>query len=218
MFNVFRQRPRDEHRNATEAGLIPLLGEPHSVFHEIPVDASPIDVYCWRPTSEREVWTAATSGMSEHAMAMPVGLEALDRVELVMTLPADWPVERISTLTGEGAAEWPFTLLKSTAHLPATLGTWLSYGTTVQAGEDLAETYPGSEFSGSIVGAPVSLDTRGDLLETSAGGYTVHFLGLFPLYGREVELAMNSDPHQVLDTLYGTGIPEGAVPGRPALL
>ncbi|MCQ4625804.1 suppressor of fused domain protein [Corynebacterium sp. CCUG 69979] len=194
----------------------PVLGEDYWGYHEIlGLDGQPVHIYCWRPTEERPLWTLVTSGMSWHKMEMPQGREDFDRIELIMTLPGDWPLDEVTSSANEGreGISWPLDLLKMTARLPRSTNSWLSYGSSSQWGESLEETYPGSDFSGFVLGGAVSLDTEFDLLKTQFGGETVHFLGLFPLYAQEIEAYLAGV--EVLDLLYEAGFAEGVHPGRP---
>lgn len=196
--------------------LAPLLGEDYSVFHELISDELHIDVYCWAPTEQRQFWTLCTSGMNEHRMQMPPGKEEFNRTELVMTLPDDWPFAEIGSQNGpeDDAISWPVTLLKSIARLPKDMGTWLSYGTSSQAGLDPSETYPGSEFSGFIIGSAFTVDAEGDFLRTPVGDETVHFFGVYPIYADELQACLAGD--DILGKLYELGVAEGAYPGRPS--
>lgn len=109
-------------------------------------------------------------------------------------------------------------LIKWTARLPKNMNTWLSYGTTIQAGPDLTDTYPGSDFSGIIIGGVLTLDNQGDFLATPAGNEKVHFFGVYPVYPAEMEVAMAQGGAPVLNALYDAGVIEGAHPGRPAIV
>ncbi|WP_290184481.1 suppressor of fused domain protein [Corynebacterium glaucum] len=225
VFNFFNKtQPEPEDREGPEDvvdfRLAPILGEDYTVFHELISDELHIDVYCWEPTQERPFWTLVTSGMNEYRMPMPQGSEEYNRTELVMTLPGDWPLAEINSRRGEEADRiaWPMNLIKSTARLPKDMNTWLGYGTTIQAGPDLHDTYPGSEFSGIIIGGVLTLDTEGNLLATPVGNEKVHFLGVYPVYPSEMEAALAQGCEPVLDLLYDGGFVEGAHPGRPALI
>ena len=225
MFNFFRKRPSDEDLSGTLLEAIPehlsryLPGEP-TVWHEILPNGLRIDVYCWAPTPERPLWTLVTCGMSLHQMNVPRSLKNLDRAELMITLPADWtPLIQSRDVPDEEEQRnnWPFQQLKFTAVVPYLMDTWLGYGSTLQAGETIDETYEGSEFSGLILGGPTSVEDTG-IFELEVGGVTVQFWGLYFLYPQETAFHLEHSPEELLERLDAAGIHEGVFPHRPSVV
>lgn len=196
------------------------------------IDTQPLDVseqisdhmhlhlYIWAPTPQRNMWTIATAGMSAHQMKAPPGLSYYSRAELVMTLPADWPsIEEIQTMPDEiaGIYRWPFDELSAIARLPYLSNTWLGRGHTIRSCST-EETYNGSEFSGILLDAVTSLPP--EAMSVEIAGTAVHFLGLYPLYPRELqnildrELSGHEWFHRCLDAEFH----EGLFAHRPMLI
>src|SRR5580704_6649882 len=68
------------------------------------------------PASEtRPFITLVTSGMAQKAMRVPKGVRAPTHAELVLFLPADYPVERVNQ---EAEAHWPVKILRRVAAYP----------------------------------------------------------------------------------------------------
>ena len=195
-----------------------LPGEP-IVWHELISDHVPIHVYCWPPTPERDKWTLVTCGPSAHPMNVPEGVEILSRIELMMTLPGDWPLLELEDFPEDerDSVFWPIEQLKFAARVPHLMDTWLGFGHTLQAGQDITETYTGSEFSGMVVGGPVSVEDM-DVFELKVAGTQVHFWGLYPLYAEELAWALENSSEAVLEKLEAAGYHEGVFPGRPSVV
>jgi hypothetical protein len=68
------------------------LGTPATVFHELISDLVHIDVHIVAPTEERPFYSLITSGMSDKPMNAPEGAEEFRYAELMICLPADWPM------------------------------------------------------------------------------------------------------------------------------
>src|SRR5690606_35651519 len=94
------------------------VGEASMVFHEIVSDLVHIDVHQIPPSDERPFWTLYTTGMSDRPMSAPEGAEDCRYAELMIKLPAAWPIDRLNEWPQGGAdAEtermyWPVRWLK----------------------------------------------------------------------------------------------------------
>ena len=95
-----------------------------SVWHEIVSDLVHLDIYMWRSTEDRPMYTFVTGGMSDLPMTVPqaaVDEGTSDRAELMVCLSASWPVptddHAISPWNDEGAY-FPIRSLKQLARLP----------------------------------------------------------------------------------------------------
>ncbi|MFC6591212.1 suppressor of fused domain protein [Deinococcus lacus] len=167
-----------------------------TVWHEIVSDLVHIDVYMVRSSAERPFYTLITSGMSDLPMTLPEGMDAearaeLERAELVMCLPPDWP---LSQEAFEDAANyWPIGLLKMLARLPHEYSTWLGVGHSVPNGQS-GQAFPGTQFTGVVLGPPVDLPEDFWTFQVNLQGVqtTVRFYGLFPLYTEEMDYKINT--------------------------
>ncbi|MGC4866446.1 suppressor of fused domain protein [Micromonospora sp. DT53] len=70
-----------------------------------------VHVYVVAPTEERPYRTLITSGMSELPMTVPEGHGISPYAELMLCLPADWPLTRRTGLDDDPAG-WPLRVLK----------------------------------------------------------------------------------------------------------
>lgn len=197
-----------------------LDAEPVDVFEPIS-DHMHLHLYMWAPTPRRNVWTISTAGMSAHRMNTPPGFSHFSRAELVITLPADWPsLAEIQTMPAEMAAtyQWPFEELAAAARLPYLSNTWLGRGHTIRGQDAADKTFDGSEFSALLLDAVTSLPPEAMSMEVA--GTTVHFLGLYPLYRRELEYILDREltGHEWFHRCLNAGFHEGLFIERPILV
>ena len=174
------------------------VGGECSVLHEIVSEGLHIDVLLFAATPTRKFHVLCTMGMSAAAMTTPKDWRGSTRIELVMVLPPEWPVERIGTGASEGEEEperwyWPVRLLKGLARLPQMYETMLWWGHTIPNGDPPEPFGEGTRFCGAAVVFPRAL---GDgLAKVSMGGLAalkktrkeVAFLGVAPLFPEEVD-------------------------------
>ena len=207
-------------RAAIEAHLSSFLpGEP-SVLHEIVSTGLHLGVFVWEPTEERPLWTLVTLGMSEREMTTPPGAEDWALAELVMTLPADWPMP-----DGPGSStevwkdprnDWPILLLKEAGHLPHMYQTWIAYGHTLAAGPDATDRDEGSDFNGTLVAYAMSMPPEAAALEYE--GRRIFFWGLYPLYEAEMDFNLQAGADALFEAFEEAGLHEGVFPGRKPLV
>lgn len=226
-------QPIYRHTEQADAGLPPLNeglreaiaghldtwidGEPW-VLSEIVSEAIKLDLFIYPPTPEREVYTIVTCGMSEAPMTVPEGAEEWNRCELVLLLPADWPVPEYGEDIAKSAFTddknyWPIRAMKEAAHLPRLYDTWLTYGHTIAT--DDGEPYAGTDFTGLLVGPEMTLDEGFDALEYD--GNKIWFWGLYPLYSDEMEFKLAEGAEALFERMFDKQIPEGVWLGRPSL-
>lgn len=174
-------------------------GEP-TVLHEIASEGLHIDVLAFPPTPTRNFSVLCTMGMSAEEMTTPKDWEWPRRIELVMALPADWPLDKL--LSGdhrdepEGDQErwyWPVRLLKNLARLPQSFRTMLWWGHTIPNGDPPEAFADGTRFCCAVVLFPEALGDGLATLEMTGGSLLnktrkrVAFLGVAPLFPEEVE-------------------------------
>jgi len=203
---------------AVEKHIATCLGEVDSVFHEILSDLVHIDVHVVKPTRERPWYSMVTSGMSDRPMTTPDDSHDMRFAELMINLPADWPVADPANPTqvnGDAAAYWPIGWLKMIARLPHEYSTWVGVGHTIPNG-DPPEPFPGTQFIGSILMPPML--TPEAFAELRLPWRTVHFYALWPLYAEEMDLKLTRGTEALLKRLEKTGVGpqqmEVVTPGR----
>jgi len=170
------------------------VGPVASVVHELESELIHVDVLRVAPTRERPCWTLVTSGMSDAPMRAQTCRDhsSLQHAELVLCLPAAWPVDLRDPRWG-----WPYALLRQLARLPHERDTWLGCGHTWGVGRRrrLAPSVP---FAGAVFLPPVTLPlTFATGLETA--GRRIEFLGVVLLHSRELRLKLARGLDAMLD-------------------
>jgi len=163
------------------------LGRPSTVFHEIVSDLVHLDIEFLEPTANRPFSTLITNGMSDRPMNAPEGAERFRYAELLLSLPADWP------LTQEAFADernyWPIRWLKELARLPHTYNTWLWASHTVPNGDPPQPYAANTGLCCALILMPILLPQSFFQLQASPD-VTIHFLSFVPIYKEEMELKL----------------------------
>ena len=172
---------------ALEAHYAKFLGTDSWVFHELISDLVHIDIYIYPPTIERPYNVLATIGMSALPMNAPEGAEAARFAELVIALPAAWPISQ------EGFENenhyWPVSWLKQLARLPHEYNTWLSWGHTIPNGDPAEPLASNTRLSGILLLQPMNLGD-GFAQVAMPDGSSVNVYALIPLYDEEMDLKL----------------------------
>lgn len=177
------------------------IGPTRDVLHERISDTVHIDILPVPPTDAQPYWSFVTSGMSDRPMAAPKGAEAWRHGELMIRLPADWPVpepgDQMMSAWHDPRAYWPIRVLKMLALFPHKFRTWIWTGHTLELGppEDMA---PGSGFGSVLLMPPLTLPEAFWTLPVSADR-TIHFFTLIPLYREEADLKLERGLDGLLD-------------------
>lgn len=168
-------------------------GKVEMVFHELISDLVHIDIHWVQPTPQRPYHTLVTSGMSDRPMAVPQGVPQGRFAELMISLPANWP------LTEEAFADeanyWPVRWLKILARFPHEYDTWLSWGHTLPNGDPPEPYADNTKLCCAILLSPVMVGEGFAELKIDAEK-TIHFYSFVPLYAEEVafKLQQGADP------------------------
>lgn len=171
------------------------LGPVDTVFHEFMSDHVHIDVHVVKATSNFPYVRLVTSGMSDLPMTTPEDPQIPRHLELMMTLPSDWQVDKESF--EDERWYWPVRLLKYLARFPHKYGTWLGWGHTIPHG-DPAESYaPDVKFSGAILLPSANVPEGFHSLEIE-GVKTISFYAVVPLYQAEMALKLRSGTDELL--------------------
>ena len=102
------------------------FGKVDCVMHERVSPIVHIDVYVVRDMGDKKHQYLITSGMSEKPMPVPDGASDGRYAELVMGLPASWPLSPESFK--DEANYWPIRMLKGLARFPHENNTWMYEG------------------------------------------------------------------------------------------
>jgi hypothetical protein len=185
--------------------------EEATVLHEMVSDLVHVDVHVVPARRERSWTTLVTSGMAEKAMTVPDGLEQFRHAELVLALPASWPLDQASF--EDEAYYWPVRLLRQLARVPHEFETFLYFGHTIPNG-DPAEPYgPNTELCCACILPPVAAPEGFDRLELP-DGRAVYFYAVVPLYEDEMNFKLKRGVDALLDRFDKNGVTEILDPQR----
>ncbi len=201
----------ESHIEAISAHIERHLGPISGVFHEIISDLVHIDVHVVPASEPFPYLRLVTSGMSDLPMTLPEGAPGPAYMELMVTLPADWPI------SGDAFEDernyWPVRLLKTLARLPHEYDTWLGFGHTIPNGHPAEPYAPGVGFDGAIVLPPVTAPEDFGTLQLD-DGRRITFMTIVPLYPEEMDLKLKKDAEALLDRFDAKNIQDVIVPGR----
>lgn len=207
------QRP--EVAEAIDAHLGTHFGPVSFVWHELASHLVGVHVYVIGPTAERPYQTLVTSGMSERPMTVPEGSGISPYAELVLCLPADWPLTQEALR--DDATGWPVRVLKQVARLPHEYGTWIGEWHSVPNG-DPAEPYAdGTPFAGVVVTPMLNVPPEARTI-TVPGGTEINLLALVPLHPAEVRLKVTEGTNALVAALDRGRVSELLDPDRPSLV
>jgi hypothetical protein len=155
-------------------GSVPPLGR-----HEIVPTGLPIAIHVVPPTQNREHITLFTVGMSAQPMTVPAEGEKYTYAELLIHLPADWPLA-VEAMRDPNHA-WPFEWLRNVARYPHAHRTWLGGPVTIIAnGEPPHPLSPNNKFVAMLLFAESEMHCQ--------DGRLIQLYTLSPLYKEEYEL------------------------------
>lgn len=193
---IYRHKPRSPEWTAprhsgkyleeVEAHVEKYIGKIESVYHEVLSDLVHLDVLIVPATAERPYHVLVTSGVSDEPMNVPEGMEKFRRVELLIALPRNWPLDQES-LKNE-AHYWPVRWLKMIGRLPHEYKTWIGWGHSIPNG-DPPEPIANTGFVGAMLTPPYSLPKDFFQFRTKSGD-TISFYVLTPLYKEEMDLKL----------------------------
>lgn len=201
----------ESHIEAISAHIERHLGPISGVFHEIISDLVHIDVHVVPASEPFPYLRLVTSGMSDLPMTLPEGAPGSAHMELMVTLPADWPIS--DDAFEDERNYWPVRLLKTLARLPHEYDTWLGFGHTIPNGHPAEPYAPGVGFDGAIVLPPVTAPEGFGTLQLD-DARTIEFMCIVPLYPEEMDLKLKKDAEALLDRFDAKNIQDVIVPGR----
>lgn len=206
---------REEVAEAIDRHLATHFGPVEFVLHEVASHLVGIHVYVIGPTAERPYQTLITSGMSERPMAAPEGQGISPYAELMLCLPADWPLTQ--TALQDERTGWPVRVLKQVARFPHEYATWIGEWHSVPNGDPAVPYAPGTPFAGVVV-TPM-LNVRPEARTVDVGdGTQINVLALVPLHPAEVGLKVSRGTEALIAALDRGSVSELLDPTRPSLV
>lgn len=198
-------------------------GKVDVVWHEIISDRVHIDVHVIKPSAERDHYTLFTTGMSDLPMTTPPQASDFAYAELILQLPADWPLELgTGALTPRDEARvnawyWPIEWMKRLARFPHDFGTWLGFGHTLPNGDPPEPFVPGTKLCGWLLAPPVDVEAAAQT-KTLSDGRVVHLYLLHALTVEEMNLKLNKGTDALLDLFDKHRHGQVLNPTRPSLV
>lgn len=204
---------RQEVAEAIDRHIETHFGPIAFVFHEVVSHLVAVHIYVVGPTAERPHLTLITSGMSELPMTLPEGHNISPYAELMIDLPADWPLTQADFRDERNY--WPMRLLKQVARLPHEYRTWIGEWHSVPNG-DPAEPYaPGVPFTGVVITPLLDVAPAARTIDVG-DGTRINLLALVPLHPAEVTLKLTQGAHALIDALDRGGVTQLLDPNRPS--
>jgi uncharacterized protein len=154
--------------------------------------------------------TLFTTGMSEQAMKAPKGASCSPYVELLIDLPAGWPLDREAF--DDAAIYWPIEWLRRLVHHAHDQGACLCHGDTIGNGEPPKPLAPGTKLSCLLL---LQDPETGAL---NAGDRMITFLRLFPLHDEERRFCEANGLMALLQLFDEHGVTEMVDPRRRSVV
>jgi hypothetical protein len=172
------------------------VGKIETVFHEVISDLIDVDVHIVPAAGERDFHVLVTTGMSEAPMTVPEGAEEFRFAELVLCLPASWPLTQESF--NDERNYWPIRWLKMLARMPHEYDTWLGVGHTVPNGDPPEPFSPDTKLCCWMLQPPLMFEEEFSVLQYESGN-CVNFLALVPLYREEMDFKLNVGSDELIE-------------------
>ncbi len=213
---------RPEVADAIDSHIERHFGPVAYVMHEVMSHLVAVHIYVIAPTEERPFLTLMTTGMSERPMTVPQGHGISPYAELVMCLPADWPLADTParTVFPEGvdeAAYWPVSVLKQVARLAHEYGTWIGEWHSVPNGDPAEPYVPGTPFVGVAVAPMIHARPEARVIEVD-DRMSIDVLALIPLHPAEVALKLSKGTDALIEALDRGRVTELLEPNRPSVV
>lgn len=171
-----------------------------------------VHLYIVAPTEERPYRTVITSGMSELAMTLPHDHDISPYAELMLSLPADWPLSR-STGLDEDPTSWPLQVLKQVARLPHEYGTWIGEWHSVPNGDPAQPYSPQTPFAEVVVTPMLRVPAEARTIEVR-DGIDITLLALIPLHPAEIAVKVERGTDALIEVLDRGNVTELLDPHR----
>lgn len=158
-------------------------------------DEEGMQIHLLAPTEQEPYYVAYTVGMSANQMTLDNLLrrrkyESLRTAELMMYLPADWPMAGLLARSEQPdpAVCWPLSTLYKLAKMPEKQHTWLGMGHTVPNGEPPRPFAQGTNFCGVMLCLPSEANGPREVQPVPVGDQQLMLYTVVPLYADEMDL------------------------------
>ncbi|MBD8498793.1 suppressor of fused domain protein [Paenibacillus arenosi] len=173
-----------------------FIGEPSLINIESVSESLNINLVIFEANEKRNYHTIITSGMSLVPSNVSEENEDWKYTELMMYLPASWPVTKDNIKEFE--EYWPLGWLRKLGKFPNERDTWFCYGDTIPNGEPPEPIASNTKFSCMLLLPPIREDEGFFSLDISEEK-TIQFLVVFPIYKEEMEFHLTNGFNAVLE-------------------
>jgi Suppressor of fused protein (SUFU) len=146
---------------------------------------------------DEPVLTLFTAGMSQHAMKVPPGVELPQRSELILRLPASWPLTEEALRDPRTA--WPIRWLRALATLPQRYDTWLGPTHTVPNGDPPRPLGEGTSLCCLMTVPPICLADDAEVFESPRG--KVLLMSVIALHEAEMRFTLERGADALIERL-----------------
>ncbi|HVZ39772.1 MAG TPA: suppressor of fused domain protein [Candidatus Kapabacteria bacterium] len=198
-----------------EAHLRAYIPGERFVLHEVGSDKVRLDIHIYSPAPERNFYTLVTVGMSHRAMNVPREFPECRYTELMICLPADWPLgdDDLKNDTNN----WPLRWLRLLAYFPHDFNTWLWTGHTLPNGDPARQLSPTVRFTGMAIAPPITLPAGFGTVPVR-DGKTVRIQAVLPVYDNELEYKLAKGADALFDLFDRNNVSELLDPNRPSVI
>ncbi len=171
------------------------IGKVTNVYHELVSADVHLDIFHVPPSRKRNYHTLITGGMSELPMNTPKEIERLRFAELVMTLPANWPLPKGPV--EEVPNNWPLKWMEILGKFPHAFDTFIGWGHTIPNGDPPEPFAPNTKLCCMLLLSNL-LDPEEFYTLKISDEKTIFFYDLFPIYREEMEYILKYDSDKIL--------------------
>jgi Suppressor of fused protein (SUFU) len=179
-------------------------GKVETVFREFMSAYVHVDVLFVKVTKERPFHFLITSGMSDRPMPAPEGAEDYRYLEMVISLPPEWPLDDESFK--DELNWWPVRWLKKLARFAHEYNAWAIWGHTIAKDEPPVRFAANTKFCSLQLCVPTLCDA-GALLRIN-DPKSVRFYSLIPIYLGKMEFALKSGGKSLIEKLGDADVAE----------
>jgi Suppressor of fused protein (SUFU) len=154
--------------------------------------------------------------MSDKAMKKPDKSPGEYYLELLLRLPAGWPVGDEAKWKEE-KNYWPIRLLKTIARFPHKYDAFLWTGHTLDNGQPATPWSNGTTFDAAFLAPSRTLPEKFETL-TLENGRKIKFLALYPVYHAESALARREGANALWEKFVERGITDVVDPARRSVV
>jgi hypothetical protein len=218
---IVRHRAGEDERAWETGGFHDDLGDALAAAFAEPValhwvfdDGEHIDIWVVPPNARRPHHTLVTAGMSDKPMTVPDGYGERPRLELTLSLPANW------TLTAETMKServfWPVRLLRNLALYPYRYATFLDVTHTVPNGDEPEPYALNTTMICALIG-PSPFTEPDPATIRGSDGRVVQFASVIPIYRDEMEFKLRHGAAALFERLRAAGVTDLLNTKRPSV-